>query len=268
MTDDNDRRLRLLYVRLSALLDQVRETRPEGADKPGHPGSGLGPLVMGYLKLVEHVREVTKGNKLIEDALSDLPSVPGVGPHLAAHHHVTAKQAMIFGIGLMLQVLAPEVVTSTGTPPNVSVEREGLFVAGQQFDALLAATRILSTAQSSIVLVDGYIRSKVLELMKTKPENATVAILTKAAKLPADIKPLAIAFNQQYGQKAPMSIRTSDAFHDRFLIIDDSHFYHFGSSLKDLGTRGFMFSLIEEPTIVGMLRRNVADEWSKGAVVV
>ena len=47
--------------------------------------------------------------------------------------------------------------------------------------------------------------------------------------------------NQQY---PPVEIRTSDRFHDRFLIID-STVYHLGASLKDLGKKLFAFSRME-----------------------
>jgi hypothetical protein len=151
---------------------------------------------------------------------------------------------------------------------GVSIDREGLFVAGQPFDALLAATRVLSTARVSIVLVDGYISHDVLELMSGKAEQVAVSILTKPSTLPSNIVTLANAFNRQYGRKGGLSIRTSNAFHDRFLIIDDDQFYHFGASLKDLGSRGSMFSRIEEPTIITSLRRLVADELAKAAVIV
>jgi hypothetical protein len=64
------------------------------------------------------------------------------------------------------------------------------------------------------------------------------------------------------------SVGTSNAFHDRFLIIDDSDYYHFGASLKDAGTRGFMFSRIEEPPVIDMLRRSFEEEWLRAQAVV
>ena len=44
--------------------------------------------------------------------------------------------------------------------------------------------------------------------------------------------------------------------------------YHFGASLKDLGTRGFMFSRIEEPGVMALLRRSFEEEWARGQTVV
>jgi hypothetical protein len=82
-----------------------------------------------------------------------------------------------------------------------------------------------------------------------------------------NVATLATAFNQQYGKQGALSIRASHAFHDRFLVVDDSEFYHFGASLKDLGARGFMFSKIEESSVVALLRKSINDDWTKAAIV-
>jgi hypothetical protein len=52
------------------------------------------------------------------------------------------------------------------------------------------------------------------------------------------------------------------------VIVDDTEFYHFGASIKDLANRGFMFSRIEEPTVVDALRNQYAAEWASATSVV
>jgi hypothetical protein len=52
------------------------------------------------------------------------------------------------------------------------------------------------------------------------------------------------------------------------VIIDDVNFYHFGASIKDLGNQGFMFSHIEEPTIVSTLSDHFIREWKLAKVEV
>ena len=47
--------------------------------------------------------------------------------------------------------------------------------------------------------------------------------------------------NRQY---SPIDISTSDRFHDRFLIIDNT-VYHIGASVKDLGKKLFAFNRME-----------------------
>lgn len=147
--------------------------------------------------------------------------------------------------------------------PSMKVTREGGFFAGQYFDALRHVTEILSHAQRSIVIIDGYINEDVLKLLTPKGPEVEVNILTKDVS-PA-LSTAATAFNKQYGK---LSIRTSQAFHDRFVIVDARDFYHFGASIKDLGHRGFMFSRLEEPEVIDALRTKWAEEWAKATVAV
>jgi len=147
--------------------------------------------------------------------------------------------------------------------PSMKVSREGIFFAGQYFDALSKAAEILSVVNQSIWIIDGYISLDVLSLLVPKKSSVEVKILTK--DVPSAVNTAAVAFNNQYGG---LSIRTSQAFHDRFIIIDDAEFYHFGASIKDLGNRGFMFSRIEESQIIDALRTKWTEEWGKANSVI
>jgi len=147
--------------------------------------------------------------------------------------------------------------------PSMKISKEGIFFAGQYFDALSKAEEILSQANQSIWIIDGYISPEVLNLLSSKKSSVEAKILTQ--DVPAVVKTAAVAFNKQYGS---LSIRTSQAFHDRFIIIDDAEFYHFGASIKDLGNRGFMFSRIEESQIIDALRTKWTEEWGKATLVI
>ena len=57
-------------------------------------------------------------------------------------------------------------------------------------------------------------------------------------------------FNAQYGG---LSVKTSMAFHDRFLIIDDKEPYLIGASLKDLGRKCFGFTSLDKSNIPDIL---------------
>lgn len=46
-------------------------------------------------------------------------------------------------------------------------------------------------------------------------------------------------YNSQYDN---LTIKNSNKFYDRFLIIDNKDIYHLGASLKDLGKKTFAFS--------------------------
>ena len=59
-------------------------------------------------------------------------------------------------------------------------------------------------------------------------------------------------FNAQYGG---LEVRTSEAFHDRFLIIDGKELYLIGASLKDLGKKCFAFTKLDGSSIAELRRR-------------
>jgi len=147
--------------------------------------------------------------------------------------------------------------------PSMTISREGVFFAGQYFDALQKVREILEHADIQIYIIDGYVSSDVLNLLTRKKSSVIVKILTKSVD--SVLKMEAIAFNKQCGK---LAIRTSTAFHDRFIIIDNKDFYHFGASIKDVGKRGFMFSRIEEGSVIKVLQKKLDEEWERATVVI
>ena len=156
-------------------------------------------------------------------------------------------------IKYVLDIIA---ATPTVNVPSMKITKEGVFFSGQYFDALRQVAEIVSNAKNSIILIDGYIGPETLDVLSGKKDNVTVQILTK--QVSNQLKVLAQAFQKQYSN---LKIRLSQAFHDRFLIIDDKEFYHFGASIKDLGKRGFMFSVIEEPDVISNISAKFQGEW-------
>jgi hypothetical protein len=218
MESDDAARVRIIYERLQSLRTQVSNTKPENSDTKGRPGSGLSVLANGFNDLLESTQRLVAGDRLVADTLFEISPITGFEEGQAAQYHMTVKQQLIFSIEAILHALGQRLLSASGAPTNISIEREGLFVTGQRFDALLAATRIIATARADIILVDGYISDRVLNLMTAKTEAATVRILTKAPLRPA-IVTLSTAFNDQYGHRGALAIRTSDMFHDRFLVL-------------------------------------------------
>jgi hypothetical protein len=169
--------------------------------------------------------------------------------------HINGKKGMIRAFIRELEIIPP-------ARPPVDVTRQGVFFAGQTFDALSAAARIFATATTDFVLIDGYVGADTLNLLPTQP-GITIRILTKP--LSGAVKTLCQAFKAQHGS---LSVRSSAAFHDRFVVIDNAAVYHFGASVKDLGKKAFMLSLIEEPEIVAAILAKFAAEWAAAAVEI
>ena len=137
----------------------------------------------------------------------------------------------------------------TQTPPL-----QGVFYEGQLWDARALVLKLIESAKRSLILIDNWATAEVLELFAKKRKGVKVTIFTSehfnkkhvpAHKISdADVK----TFNAQYPK---LSIRYSEAFHDRFLIIDDRELYLVGASLKDLGRKCFGFTRMD----AGEIRR-------------
>jgi hypothetical protein len=86
---------------------------------------------------------------------------------------------------------------------------------------------------------NNYIDESVLLLLSKRKAKVNAQIFTKriSAQLQLDLK----KHNSQY---EPVQINISDAYHDRFLVIDDT-VYFIGASIKDLGKKLFAFSKME-----------------------
>jgi prophage antirepressor-like protein len=117
--------------------------------------------------------------------------------------------------------------------------RQGVFYDGQIFDAYVFVNDLLKSAKKEVILIDNYIDDTVLAIFSKYP-NISFTIVTKSISksLKVDIE----KYNKQYDN---LTIKTSNKYHDRFLIIDNTKAYHIGASLKDLGKKVFAFSEIE-----------------------
>lgn len=152
---------------------------------------------------------------------------------------------------------------------QVSFTREGVFLGGQPFDAMMAVRSILGAAKASITLVDNWVSEDTLHLIAAKADAVAAEILSQNLKPSAGaFVAAAKLFNSQYGGGPPLEVRTTSAFHDRFIVIDDTDCFHFGASIKDAAKKNaFMFSKIEEPAFVALVKATVAKEWAAATPV-
>ena len=128
----------------------------------------------------------------------------------------------------------------TQTPPL-----QGVFYDGQLWDARALVLKLVAGAKRSLILIDNWANTAVLDLFTKKREGVRLTIFTSEhydrnhvphCKISsADIA----TFNVQYPK---LAVRYNETFHDRFLIIDDKELYVIGASLKDLGSKCFAFT--------------------------
>lgn len=130
------------------------------------------------------------------------------------------------------------------------IPNQGVFFDGQVFDAYKLASKIIRSANESIVIIDNYINESTLAHLSKKKKSVRVLLLTKSTgkQLKLDIQKA----NEQYGNYILKPFAQS---HDRFLIIDGQVVYHLGASLKDLGKKWFAFSKMEAESVNGIMKK-------------
>ncbi len=122
---------------------------------------------------------------------------------------------------------------------------QGVFFEGQLWDACSLVEKLISRAKKSILLIDSWVSIDTLDMLAKKRSGVEVTIVTskKGNKLAvSDVS----KFNTQY---PTLILRESEAFHDRFLILDDQELYLIGASLKDLGKKCFAFTKMDAAQI-------------------
>ena len=164
----------------------------------------------------------------------------------------------------------------TQTPPL-----RGVFCNGQLWDARALVLSLVSRAKRSLILIDNWADTAVLDLFTKKREGVRLTIFTSEhydrKHVPhRKISPADIAtFNAQYPK---LAVRYNETFHDRFLIIDDKELYLVNApkkreprfegeirrrrtrralkrpraSLKDLGSKCFAFTKLDPTAIRGI----------------
>lgn len=117
--------------------------------------------------------------------------------------------------------------------------KEGIFFAGQIFDAYAFVAGLIRKASNRIALIDSYVNESVLvQLSKRKPG---VIVDIYDGKISRQLRQDVEQHNAQY---PGITLHRYDKAHYRFLIIDED-VYHIGASLKDLGKKLFAFSKME-----------------------
>ncbi len=131
--------------------------------------------------------------------------------------------------------------------------KQGIFHDGQIFDAYIFVNDLLKSAKKEIVLIDNYIDDTVLTLFSKYQElqfKIIIKSISKQLKLDID------RYNSQYNN---LEFKTSNKFHDRFLLIDDKEAYHIGASLKDLGKKIFAFNKIDADLLRDIIIKELKD---------
>ena len=131
-----------------------------------------------------------------------------------------------------------------------SFPKQMTFFDGQWFDAYDFLSSLFEKADASILLIDPYCDREALRYCAKRKDGVRIKIChgSRAALGSQDVR----TFSRQYG---PIDVKCDDAFHDRYLILDEKECYHIGASLNHAGKRVFGISRVEDGDVVALLLR-------------
>ncbi|MBR5936896.1 MAG: ORF6N domain-containing protein [Clostridiales bacterium] len=120
-----------------------------------------------------------------------------------------------------------------------------VFFDGQIYDAFRLLTSIIQKAKKEIILIDGYVDVDTLNILAKKNTGVAVRVYTYASTRLTNTD--AATFNAQY---PTLTVKKTQVFHDRFLILDSTMVYHIGASLKDAGKKCFGLSKWDDQGLI------------------
>lgn len=128
-----------------------------------------------------------------------------------------------------------------------------VFFDGQLWDAVSCIENLLSKAEKRIILIDNYIDRQTLDLLSRKKTGVNVTVITGERGCNLTKKEIS-AFQTQYGE---LTIRFSNIFHDRFIVLDEENLYYCGASLKDAGKKVFAIGKINDTSYLNETLRKI-----------
>ena len=127
-----------------------------------------------------------------------------------------------------------------------------VFFDGQVYDAFEQMKKFVRMAKKELIIIDPYFADSVLSLIAQKRKDVEVVVIKNSHnKLLHDVD--VAQFNAQYANS--LTVKVSDKFHDRFLIIDKTTLIHVGASLNHLGKKCFAFSSLDKSNIPDILAK-------------
>ena len=136
---------------------------------------------------------------------------------------------------------------------KVAETKEFLILNGEPAKAKETFQDIFSKAKKRIYIIDNYISIKTLRLLQSARQNVKVIFFSDNVGnclYSSDVKD----FKKDRKDLEIKFIRTNNAVHDRFIIIDGEKFYHCGASSKDAGKRIAILHEITDEQIIKTIK--------------
>ena len=145
---------------------------------------------------------------------------------------------------------------------------EQFFPPGTPYDAYVAIREIIEKSTSNAMIIDPYMGSTIFATLSTiSAPKFSVQLLTTSKNLKPDFQVEASKFQAQY-KTVRLDVRTTTDFHDRFIVIDKTNYYHVGASVKDAGKRAFLISRLQDKPIISAIDQYIIQVWDNAKVVL
>lgn len=131
---------------------------------------------------------------------------------------------------------------------------------GRVFDYFDEMRRIIETATTDIFFVDPYLDAEFVSRYLVHIRDRTRIRLLAREKL-TTLLPAVHAFSQQHSN--PISVRSNQGFHDRYVIVDGKSCYQSGASFKD-GAKSSPTTLTQITDAFPAIRDTYEQAWQSG----
>jgi hypothetical protein len=144
---------------------------------------------------------------------------------------------------------------------------EVVYPSGKPYDAYKHIKGITSEATKELTIVDPYVDSTLFVLLENVKPGVNIKILTLNMRGDFELSGSKFKGQREKALHGTLEVRTSDKFHDRFMVADGK-FFHIGASIKDIGTKLCAISEFEGQDIKAVLSETISRYWDEAKVVL
>lgn len=178
--------------------------------------------------------------------------------HITANELIKCNEEIHVNLKKHLNNIGWDINENGLSTTNVDI-MEMFFPQGKEHDAYVKIRDILNTANHEVSVIDPYMDSTIFTVLGNVAEKKLkIRFLTH--NISNDFELEKEKFCNQY-KSVDIELRKGKAFHDRFIIIDESSCYHIGASIKDAGKKAFMISRIEDEFNARALLIQLENSW-------
>jgi S-adenosylhomocysteine hydrolase len=126
------------------------------------------------------------------------------------------------------------------------------FPKGEYLAPFLFVVDLLEGAGQTIRLFDNYLSDQIFRMLVNVPKTVEIRLI--GSRLPEEPFPAMLGKMRREGRR--IRVYVTRELHDRFLQID-GHLFHFGQSLKDLGTGDSLMMEITDQAVLAEQRKRL-----------